>query len=251
MTSPTSKSEKKFWTTRSKKYGKLQWAKNEGYLDCFVRLGSFGKKDEVLDIGTGTGIIAHAVAPKVKKVTAIDICPSMLMQAREGSRANETFEVGDVRALSFPSDRFNRITARMVFHHVTKDNRRAIRECYRVLKPGGAMILSEGVPPSRRVRPFYVKMFKLKEKRVTFYREDLVSLMRAGGFKDIRVETYWSRRMSIQNWLKNSGLPEAVQKKIFDMHLKLSPGGKRDYSMKITADDCIIDMKFLILIGKK
>ncbi len=254
MTQPVAalfKDDKKFWRMRSRRYNKLQWARNQGYLHFFLHLGRFSKKDSVLDIGTGTGIIAHSVAPKVSQVTGIDISPQMLVQAREKAHANETFLQGDVHALEFPNDYFSRITARMVFHHVVKDSRQAIKECHRVLKPGGLMLLSEGVPPSKRVKPFYVKIFKLKENRLTFFEEDLVGLMKAGGFKSVESKVYRSRKMSINNWLKNSGLPDAVQKKIFDLHLGLSKEGQKDYNMKITADDCIIDMKFVVVIGKK
>ncbi len=245
--------ERAFWKTRSRGYKKLQWAKNKGYLGFFIRKGKFKRTEHVLDVGTGTGIIAHAVAPHVKKVTAIDISKPMLKQARANAHPNESFEPGDVRGLHFKDARFDKITARMVFHHVTHQNHKAMRECRRVLKDGGTMVLSEGVPPSRRVKDFYVKIFKLKEKRITFYKEDLVALMKAGSFRDIRVHTFISRRMSIMNWLRASGLPEKVQQKIFRMHLDLFPAGKRDYKMKInkTRTDCFIDMKFLVLTGRK
>lgn len=245
--------EGNFWRMRSRGYARLQWARNKGYLGFFMRKGKFRPTDHVLDVGTGTGIIAHAVAPYVNTVTAIDISRPMLKQARAHAHPNEKFRPGDVRDLPFRDGKFDKITARMVFHHVTHQNHRAIRECHRVLKEGGTMILSEGIPPTRRVKDFYVKIFKLKEKRITFYKEDLVLLMKAGNFCDIRVHTFWSRKMSVMNWLKCSGLPEKTQKKIFQLHLDLFPAGKRDYNMRITKNraDCFIDMKFLVLTGRK
>lgn len=236
---------------RSRKYNKLEWAQKGTYLQTFVKLGRFNRHDTVLDVGTGTGIIAKAVAPSVRSVVGIDISPDMLKFASQNAQENEQYLLGDVHSLKFLDSSFSKITARMVFHHVTQNNTRAIIECHRVLKPGGSMILSEGVPPTKEIKSWYTRMFKLKEHRVTFYEEDLVGLMRKGGFKKIKVATYWLRQASILNWLKSSGIPQTNQDKIFKMHLSLNEAGKKAYNMTLKDGDCFIDMKFLILVGTK
>jgi ubiquinone/menaquinone biosynthesis C-methylase UbiE len=244
-------SEKKFWKMRSAGYNRLDWVNKEGYLDAFIRHGNFSSKDRVLDIGTGTGVIAKAVAAKGARVTGIDISPDMLAFARKGASAREFYRQADVHKLPFKDGSFSKVTARMVFHHVTQNNRKAIRECFRTLKPGGMMVLSEGVPPTKAIRGWYTRMFKLKEDRITFYQEDLVRLMRIGGFKDIRTHVFMLRRTSIMNWLRGSGIPQERQDRIYQMHLDMPASGKRAYKMKITPDDVFIDMKFIILTGIK
>jgi ubiquinone/menaquinone biosynthesis C-methylase UbiE len=241
----------KFWRMRSHRYNRLEWARKESYLDAFLRLGRFKRNHQVLDVGTGTGIVAKALAKRVKGVTAIDISPDMLHVAKMQAGPAERYLLGDIHSLRFPSDYFDRITARMVFHHIVDGSHAAIRECYRLLSKNGLMVLSEGVPPLKRLKHWYTEMFRLKEHRITFYREDLISLMRHGGFRDIRVSTFWMRRVSIRKWLQSSGIPNENQDKIFQMHLDLEPAGKKAYRMKATTDDCLIDMKFLILVGEK
>lgn len=85
--------------------------------------------------------------------------------------------------------------------------------CSQMLKPGGMMIFSEGVPPTKRVKNDYIRIFKLKEKRVTFYEEDLIRLMKKSGFKKIKVKIITLKNMSIKNWLSNNSLPKSKQKK--------------------------------------
>lgn len=245
------KEREAFWKTRSKCYEKLEWATKSGYLHAFLDAGEFHEDDLVLDIGTGTGIIAHTLSPHVNRTVAIDISPSMLKHALDHQINKEAFILCDARKLPFAPETFSKITARMVFHHIIEDTHLAMRECWKVMKKGGWMILSEGVPPTEHVKPFYIEMFKLKEDRLTFMERDLESLMHNAGFKVIRKVVHWNKKSSIRNWLENSGLPKKDQDAIFRMHIDLDEKGKKDYNMLIKDNDCLIDMKFLIYVGIK
>ena len=113
------------------------------------------------------------------------------------------------------------------------------------------MIFSEGVPPAKRVKKDYVEIFRLKEKRVTFFEEDLIDLMKGSGFKDIKLNIVYLKKMSVRNWLTNSGLPRFTQKKIYQLHKHAPDYFKIDYNMIEKDHDCLIDMKMAILTGKK
>jgi hypothetical protein len=80
---------------------------------------------------------------------------------------------------------------------------------------------------------------------------DLMELMRNAGFENIQEVIYWTRKTSIRNWLKNSGLDDTTQEKIFRMHTDLDQKGKEHYNMVLENEDCFIDMKFVILVGEK
>ena len=240
-----------FWMVRAKGYEQLEWANRKGYLDAFVAAGDFQPGDRVLDVGTGTGIVAHAISPFVAEVVGIDLSSDMLAYAWASRVANEVFEEGDVHKLYFPDNRFDKVTARMIFHHLIEGGDQAMRECYRVLKPGGVMVLSEGVPPDRSLGDWYTRMFALKEERLTFFENDLVDLIRSGGFEVERVLTHVSPQVSIGNWLRSSGLPQERQHRIMQMHLDLDETGKQHYNMTLTGDDVLCDFKYLILVGRK
>ena len=159
--------EIQFWSERSEKYAGLEWAKRGGYLHTFIETGGFEEGDRVLDVGTGTGIVGKAICPFAKEVIGADLCPKMLEQAAKGAPLNMKFVQADLHSLPFDDGSFDKVTARMVFHHVLEKTHEAMRECRRVLKKGGRMVFSEGVPPTRHVVDFYTEMFRLKEERIT------------------------------------------------------------------------------------
>lgn len=236
--------DKIYWERRVKYYDKLQWAKRENYIKAFIKMCQPNKEDFVLDLGTGTGIMAYSLARLVRIAVGIDSSMAMLRQAQKhNSATNVYFLRGDVRYLPFLDNIFTKVTARMVFHYLLTGLNKSISETYRVLKPGGSFCLSEGVPPDRCVEDFYKAIFKLKEKRRTFFPEDLEKLMIKGGFKKIKKKEFIMRHCSIKNWLENAGnLSYEVRNKIFDMHIQLHDEGKKVYNMKITPNDCFIDM---------
>lgn len=238
-----------FWKKRSKHYNELQWVNSRRYLDSFVKAGKFRKKDIVLDVGTGTGVVAHSVSPLVKQVIGLDKSQDMLEHSNW--RGNMYFVKRDLFDPLFTDNVFNKITCRQVFHHIMRNRQKAMNQCYRMLKRGGLMVFSEGVPPTKRVRKDYVKIFKLKEKRVTFYEDDLMKLMKKSGFKNIKLKIVYLKKMSVRNWLVNSGLPGEVQEKIYRLHKDAADYFKKDYQLMESGDDCLINMKMAIVTGQK
>ncbi len=203
----------------------------------------------MLDAGTGTGIIVHAVSPLVKDVIGLDKSQDMLEHSNW--YGNMYFIKRNILDPIFANEVFDKITCRLVFHHILNLRQKAMDECYRMLKRGGTMIFSEGIPPTKRVKKDYMAIFRLKEKRITFYEEDLVSLMKKSSFKEIKTMIIYLRRMSVKNWLINSGLPKAVQEKIYGLHKYAADYFKQDYNMIEKKDDCLIDMKMAIVTGRK
>jgi len=238
-----------FWKMRSQHYNDLEWANHRLYLDAFIEGGNFKKNEIVLDVGTGTGIVAHAVSPFVKQVVGLDKSQDMLEHSNWCG--NMYFIKRDILNPIFADEVFDKITCRQVFHHILTHRQKAMDICYRLLKKDGLMILSEGIPPTRRVKKDYIEIFRLKEKRLTFYEEDLVGLMKKGGFRNIKLEIIYLRKMSVRNWLTNSGIPRVIQEKIYQLHKNAADYFKNDYNMIETGNDCLIDMKMAILTGKK
>ena len=83
------------------------------------------------------------------------------------------------------------------------------------------------------------------------FRSDLIVLMERAGFKNIQDDILWLRKMSVRNWLVNSGLPQSIQGRIFDLHVNAGDYFKKVYNMVEIEGDCLIDMKMVILTGEK
>ncbi len=104
----------------------------------------------VLDIGTGTGLLALALAEsRDVTVFGVDISPAMLERA-ELFRLNSTreiarrvnFRLATAQALPFASGRFDVVICRMVLH-LNRKPERILRELWRVLRPGGVLIIAD------------------------------------------------------------------------------------------------------------
>ena len=107
-------------------------------------------RGEALEIAIGTGRNLPYYSPAVR-LTGVDISPAMLAIAHE--RARElgravTLHVGDAQALAFPAERFDTVVFTLALCTIP-DDRQAVAEAYRVLRPGGSLVLLEHVASPR------------------------------------------------------------------------------------------------------
>jgi len=104
--------------------------------------------EEILDLGSGPGILACELAAEVGptgKITALDVSAEMnAIASRRADEAGlgERIDVvqGDALALAFPNARFDAAISTQVIEYVD-DVGQALRELRRVLRPGGRLVL--------------------------------------------------------------------------------------------------------------
>ncbi len=238
-----------FWKIRSEKFDNLEWIKRENFLIAFIEFCQAQSSFNALDLGSGTGIVSRGLSLKVNKVIGVDISKEMINKTPHNAD-NTEYKLMNAEKLLFPDDYFDLITARMVFHHIEQPDK-AMQEAYRVLKEDRMMAMCEGVPPDKSVRERYIEIFKLKEKRHTFYEDDLVGLYERAGFRDITVKPYITKQVSMRNWLNNSGLPDEICEKIVRLHLEADENFKKAYNMEISPEDIFFDWKFIFISGLK
>jgi ubiquinone/menaquinone biosynthesis C-methylase UbiE len=110
----------------------------------------------VLDVGCGTGYFARLLARTVGDhglVVGVDASPEMIRYASQ--RAAQTrscqFQLGTAESLSLPTDRFDVVVSSLFMHHLPSDlQRTALAEMWRVLRPGGTLLIAEAQVPRAR-----------------------------------------------------------------------------------------------------
>src|SRR2546425_10293545 len=116
-----------------------------------------------LDVGCGVGTTAIQMARRYDVgVTAVDIAPLMLERARRnvnraGLDAKIEIESGDILALRFPDNSFDRVIAEAVTMFVNR--RQAAAELVRVCRPGGMVLATEFFwrqPPTEEAREVFL-----------------------------------------------------------------------------------------------
>jgi len=108
------------------------------------------KDARVLDIATGTGEFARAIAPHVATVVGLDATDAMMEQGKkfieQAGIENISFQKGVVQELPFQDGTFDIVSSRYAFHHFS-DPRPVISEMARVCKPGGHVIIVDIIVP--------------------------------------------------------------------------------------------------------
>ncbi|CAN5762962.1 class I SAM-dependent methyltransferase [soil metagenome] len=147
-------------------------------IDRLVELTEATADDIALDVATGGGHTALAIAPEVRQVVASDLTPRMLDAARvhilEKGIGNARFELADAEDMPFGDASFDIVTCRIAPHHFG-DIKAFASEVARVLKPGGRFVLMDSTSPDddeldafineleQRRDPTHVRSYRLAE----------------------------------------------------------------------------------------
>lgn len=124
--------------------------------DRLVNLINLPISGALLDAGGGTGRVAEALKPYTSSIYVVDLSVKMLNQAR--MKNGLQLVNSPTERLPFPDNTFERVIMVDAFHHVF-DQSATAGELWRVLKPGGRLIIEE---PD--IRNFSVKLIAFAEK---------------------------------------------------------------------------------------
>ena len=160
-----------------------------------VAMASLQPGETVLDLGSGAGFDCFIAAGKVGqtgRVIGVDMTPEMLAKARanaeKGGYRNVEFREGEIENLPVESNSVDVIISNCVIN-LSPEKRKVFAEAWRVLKPGGRLMVSDIV--LKKQLPSYVMdsvMAYVGCITGAVLRDDYLQLIEASGFSKVEID---------------------------------------------------------------
>lgn len=152
------------------------------------------KKTKILEIGCGDGEFTKRLMKFSDNVVATDVTPEVIKRAKKlNDRKRAKYLVDDCEKMQFKSNTFDIICGISILHHV--DTLKALKECFRVLRPGGKIFFTEPnlINPNIFMGlkiPFLRTKMEFSPDEVAFKRWELEKLVKKSQFGNIQVNNY-------------------------------------------------------------
>ena len=151
-----------FWDKNAKRYDRFMRKDAAAYRQMYELIRSAVKSKTVLELATGTGLIAKHIVSAAKHIEATDASAEMIAEAkRDNCSAKLYFSVQDMFRLPYAEESFDVVIVSNALHIVPQPEK-ALQEIKRVLKEDGVLIAPTfthaGNSFSGKVRAFFMKL---------------------------------------------------------------------------------------------
>lgn len=236
---PSARDTQNQYARQAERYAESSLHRRGKSLETVRRLAAATGGDSVLDLGTGAGFTAFAVAADAGRVIAADLTPEMLEQARRLAREKELeakleWTLAVAESLPFSDGSIPIITCRYASHHF-HDLPRALRELTRVIQPPGRLVLCDVVAPEapglaelmnelEQVRdPTHVRDYPLSQ-----WRQELLP---AAGL-EVSDVVRAKNPQSFSEWVDRAGTPPEAAERLVQMFTTASEEARRAFEVR-------------------
>ncbi len=183
----------------------IRWA---SFYDFFTNVIAFGQikglraitidlaqlkpGESVLDVGCGTGGVTIPAAQRIGpagKAAGIDPAPEMIAVAQNNARRKGLdidFRLGVIESLPYPDASFDVVTSSLMMHHLPPLLQvKGLAEVYRVLKPGGRLLIADIAKTGSSLRQHIMTTLAMHHG-TKFGVEDLQGILKEAGFQQVR-----------------------------------------------------------------
>jgi len=173
-----------------------------------VAIASLKEGKTVIDLGSGPGLDCFLAADKVGKkgkVIGVDMTQEMLEKAREnagkGSYSNVEFRLGEIENLPVADNSADVVISNCVIN-LSPDKQRVFEETFRVLKPGGRIMVSDVV----LAKPLPENIMESVDAYIgcisgAITKEKYLDMIKAAGFKDVDIVDELS--IPVEEWVND------------------------------------------------
>ncbi len=232
-----------YWAQRAGQYNKTSWVKDADFISAFINLLPHRKFTKVLEAGIGTGVVADKMVEIFGTIYGIDISEDMINKINHPQiRA----EVGDLNSLHFQEGEFDLIYMRNVIHYLQNPGG-VFQQIFRCLMNAGYFLFSQVIPPEDSISEEYDYIIG----RGIHYPTEQEILELFSNFNKVQYSHFILHQQSIMNWLNNTCKEEEQKQIILQRHRETSPEYKKMANYRETKGDIYVDIKHLMVLGKK
>ena len=176
---------KNFWDRNARIYNRFMRKDRAAYEKMYELIRPIVKNKTVLELATGTGLIAKNIVNAAAHIEATDVSAEMIVEAKRDNRSAKLhFSVQDMLCLPYADNSFDAVIVSNALHIVPQPEK-ALQEIKRVLKNDGVLIAPTFTHAensfSGKVRAFFMKLagFPLHSRWTS---EEYLSFLRQNGW---------------------------------------------------------------------
>jgi ubiquinone/menaquinone biosynthesis C-methylase UbiE len=201
----------------------------------------------LLDLCCGTAAVGRLFLNEGVTVVGVDISLSMLSKA-EG-RLSYCVNAS-AQALPFGDELFDVVICRQSFHLLNL--KKAMREMFRVAKPGARLVVSQIVPFGEGDGDWLYRIHREKQPALKnfLYDEDIRRLLGEAGCRDIITKDYYLEE-SVDNWLSEPFFSSRTRDRIRELFLRAPAKYKRLHNTRVLSGQIFDTMRWYLARGIK